>query len=166
MTILMNQIIDQNLIKQVINDNLLFYYKQDDQLSSWLTNRIIKGFKPYGDYEVLYPIETAKNLFEAKLYENIPELLMNLRVEKQRFKPNFLKDDGTSGVYKESRNTNVGYAGFDTENQQQTFEKNNAEVEIVGDRTLEYMVYLDQPFKKWINDFKTEVLNSMVKLIY
>lgn len=160
------QVIVKENITRIIKENLEYLFRADETLSTWLTNRIYNAFRPYFNNELLYNIEVATDMFNAKLYENLPELITRLRVDKQKFNSIFLNEDGTSGAVIQEGSAQYGYKGFSTSNQEGDFERTNTTTKTKGNHTLQYMVYLEQEFKKWATSFKDDVLNSISQLWY
>lgn len=154
-------------IKNIISSNMVYLLKQsDDEYVNWLSNKIIYAFTAYRNLDLLYPQSDAKDMFDALLWENAPELLMRCKLDNSKFSKAIFNDDGLLGTYTMETDSNVGYTGFDSQNQDSTFEKNKSKTSYKGNQTIQYLTFLDMEFTKWAKEFKDTVLKRLARQLY
>lgn len=158
-------LVKQNILN-IINSNVVYYFKNtDDLFSNWIADRIIITFKPYLDLPLIYNIPDATDIFDTKLWEHIPDLFLKLKTEMVKLNKDMFNEN-TIGKFNISTISDVGYSGFDTQNQDNTFQKNNSTTSYAGNQTIQYLAFFETGMKNWCGSFKNEIINTITQTYY
>lgn len=132
----------------------------------FLEKRLSLSLKSIGNFESLFDLQTSQDMILKLLNEKFQEFI-NKSVNSKLMMDSSWEDFANLGLSSQESQSNIGYSGYDVNNQEGNFSKSNTSGSAKGGaQRIQYIMFLNDTTNNFIDIFIKDVVKLICRIIY